>query len=445
MPALSEALALLRFLWKLPSYARARMTLADARAIVRDRIQQRDRNFLGVLERFVFRNPASPYAKLLALARCEPGDLRQMIQQDGVDAALRSLRAAGVFLSFEEFKGTQPIVRDGVVIDAGQHALSNPSSRAYFGTETGGTTGLGRHVQMDVEHLLSRVPHRLLSDAIHGMLGMPSALWFETLPGNGPQSVLLRAPFNAVPQRWFTPILNGTGRPPLKYRLANRTIVEVSRAAGIPFPRPEYVPLDRAEIVAHWAADAIRTRGGAAVFTHPSKAVRVCLVARERGLDLTGAVFSGGGEPVTLAKVDEIQRSGARFVSAYIAMETGTIGMQCVLAKDPNEQHFFCDHLAVIQHPRELAEFGVRVNTFHFTTLLPSSPRLLINVELDDYGIIETRRCGCPFEELGFNQHIRDIRSFRKLTGEGMTLVGTELDHIIEAEMPARCGGSALD
>jgi hypothetical protein len=421
------------------------MTPAEARAILRRRLENRSANLLDVFERFVFPHASSPYHQLLRVAGVQPGDVRGMLARDGVDTTLRRLRDAGVHIAFEEFKGTRPVERSGVVIEAGPQAFVNPGARAYYQTETGGSTGRGRHVQLDVDHLLARVPHRLVSDEIHGMLGIPSALWFETLPGNGPQSILQRAPYGAVPVRWFTPVLRGRGAPPWKHRIANRAIVEAARMSGIPFPRPEYVPLDRAEIVARWAAEMCATHGRAAVFTHPSKAVRVCLAARDLGLDLAGAVFAGGGEPVTQAKVDAIARAGARFVSGYIAMETGIIGMQCAHAVDPNEQHFFSDHLAVVQYPRRLDDFAVTVDTFYFTTLLPSATRLLINVELDDFGVITQRRCGCPFEALGYTDHIRDIRSFRKLTGEGMTLIGTEADRILGQDMPALCGGTALD
>lgn len=41
--------------------------------------------------------------------------------------------------------------------------------------------------------------------------------------------------------------------------------------------------------------------------------------------------------------------------------------------------------------------------------------------------------------------HLREIRSFRKLTGEGVTLVGTDLERLLEEVLPARFGGSALD
>jgi hypothetical protein len=69
----------------------------------------------------------------------------------------------------------------------------------------------------------------------------------------------------------------------------------------------------------------------------------------------------------------------------------------------------------------------------------------MLNVESDDYGVIERRSCGCPLESYGFTEHVRHIRSFRKLTGEGVTLVGSEMTRILEEMLPARFGGSPLD
>ena len=40
---------------------------------------------------------------------------------------------------------------------------------------------------------------------------------------------------------------------------------------------------------------------------------------------------------------------------------------------------------------------------------------------------------------------MRGIRSFRKLTGEGMTLVGSEILRLLEEVLPARFGGSSTD
>jgi hypothetical protein len=85
------------------------------------------------------------------------------------------------------------------------------------------------------------------------------------------------------------------------------------------------------------------------------------------------------------------------------------------------------------------------VPAFCFTSLLPTAPRLMLNVESDDYGVIENRSCRCPLESYGFTEHLRQIYSFRKLTGEGVTLVGGEMIRIMEEVLPARFGGSPLD
>jgi hypothetical protein len=70
---------------------------------------------------------------------------------------------------------------------------------------------------------------------------------------------------------------------------------------------------------------------------------------------------------------------------------------------------------------------------------------VLLNVESDDYGIVETRACGCPLDALGYHRHLRRIRSFGKLTGEGVTLVGSEMVRILEEVLPATFGGGPQD
>jgi hypothetical protein len=143
--------------------------------------------------------------------------------------------------------------------------------------------------------------------------------------------------------------------------------------------------------------------------------------------------------------VARILGAGARFHSNYYFTEAGPVGMSCPHTSDPNDQHLFLDHLALVPWPRAVPGFDVEVAAFNFTTLLPSAPKVLLNVESDDFGIVEQRSCGCGFESLGFTTHVRDIRSFRKLTGEGVTLIGTDMEHILEDVLPSRFGGSHLD
>ncbi len=192
-------------------------------------------------------------------------------------------------------------------------------------------------------------------------------------------------------------------------------------------------------------ARTIARSGGCHLRAYVSLLVRVSQAARAEGLDLTGAVFGGGGEPPTPAKVGEILASGARYLPSYHVTELGRIGIPCLAPVEPNDHHFCLDHLAVIQNRRTVPGTEVEVDAFLFTTLLPSAPKLAINVESDDYGVVERRACGCPWQAEGLDVHVRGIRSFSKLTGEGMTLIGSDVLRLLEEVLPARFGGSSTD
>lgn len=442
LPLAAEIIAFAGFARGLPSFLRRRITLDEARATVMMRMAARSANLLRSLELGVFSNPRSPYLRLLKAARCEPGDVRAMLARDGVEPTLRALRDAGVHIDFEEFKCQRPIVRGGEEIAASPADFDNPSFDRYYTMSTGGSTGASRRVLLDLAHMNARLPMQLVMDSVHELLGVPAALWFEIPPGNGLNSALMRAPYGNVPERWFTPLWDDA---PLRFRLATRALVAVARRSGVPVPKPEYVPLDRAEIIAQWAADTLREHGRCTLRGHVSKLLRVAVAAHEKGLDLTGAVFMGGGEPPTPAKVRQIAATGAQLNTSYHFTEVGPVGMRCRTAADANDQHLLMDHLALITRTETLSAFGIDVETFCFTTLLPTAPKMLLNVAIDDCGIVETRSCGCPWESFGFTTHIRDIRSSRKLTGEGVTLIGTDMERVLDDVLPARFGGSPLD
>lgn len=99
----------------------------------------------------------------------------------------------------------------------------------------------------------------------------------------------------------------------------------------------------------------------------------------------------------------------------------------------------------LIQYDRRVPNSEQTVPAFYFTSILPTAPKILLNAESDDYGIVENRSCGCPLEDLGLTDHLRQVRSFSKLTGEGVTLIGSDVVHILEEVLPARYGGSPLD
>ncbi len=435
-----------RFAWGLRGFLRQRISLEEAQAIVRQRLAERERNFLRLVERGVFGYPRSPYRPLLKLAGCELGDLQHMVRAKGLEGTLRALRGAGVYVTYEEFKGRTPIVRDGQVISVQALDFDNPYLSHYYQGQSGGTTGAGTRVRFDLDNLAAQDPLHMLAFDAHGVLGIPTAIWRSILPDPSGIANILRIPrFGQVPRKWFSFITREDRRPSLKYRLATHGIVVLGRLFGVPLPWPEPVSLQRADIVARWAAEMLQAHGACLIRASVSLALRTANAAREARLDLTGATFMGSAEPPTPAKVRGITSTGARYVPVYAVAEAGHVGFGCARPMDGNDVHFLKDGLALIQHPRQVPDTAINVDSFHFTSLLPTAPKILLNAESDDYGIIESRRCGCPLESYGFTEHVRDIHSFRKLTGEGVTLVGSEMVRILEEVLPARFGGSPLD
>lgn len=441
----SELQAFAGFLTGVPRLVRRRMSVEEALAIVKDRLQNRERNFLDIVERSVFANPRSPYRALLTLAGYAVGDVRELLKREGLEGTLQQLRRDGVYVSFEEFKGLAPIVRGSQTIHATLSDFDNPTAGRYYSTTTGGSTGPGRRVRLDLEHLEALLPGRIVVRHVQGVRGLPAASWSDIPPGGGLKGVLLHAAAGGDATHWFTARLAGRNGAALRFRLATHATLTVARLSGASVRWPRYLPFDKAESLARWAHEQVQRAGGCSIHASVSRILRIAVAATDAKIDLTGVVLRGGGEPPTLAKVSQIVQTGATFRSSYAFSEVGSVGTSCMNSDEPNDQHFMRDHLAMIQASRPVPGFAMEVPAFCFTSLLSSAPKLLFNVESDDYGVVDTKPCGCMWESLGFPEHLREIRSFRKLTGEGVTLVGSDMERILDELLPARFGGSALD
>ena len=125
--------------------------------------------------------------------------------------------------------------------------------------------------------------------------------------------------------------------------------------------------------------------------------------------------------------------------------EVGRVGLACAAPAAVDDVHLMLDKLAVLQRPRQVPGTGESVNALFYTTLRASSPKLMINVETDDHAIVEDRSCGCAIGELGFSRHLHTIRSYEKLTSEGMTLRGADVVALLERTLPDRFGGAPTD
>ncbi len=446
MSVLTEIQAFGRFVGSLREFVGEGINLDEARAIIRARVAQREENFLRLIEQGVYGYPRSPYLPLLQLAQVERGDIPSMVRRHGLEGTLRALRQAGVYVTFEELKGRTPIVRHGQHVPAAPEDFDNPFVVRSYQAESGGSTGQGTRVQHNLGNLVTHAPYRLVTLDAHGILNAPTAVWRGILPDpSGLNTVLRTVYYRHLPQVWYSQIDPWQRGISKKYAVATWATVAAARLYGAKIPWPRTLHLKDAVVVARWAAQALAAHGKCQIVTTVSRGLRVALAAQEAGISLEGAVFAIAGEPVTPAKVRAINASGARCYATYGFTEIGRMGMGCGNPADPTDVHLLKDSCAVVQQERPVPGTDLTVPAFNVTSLLLTSPKLLLNAESDDFGILEQRSCGCALEECGLTEHLREIYSFGKLTGEGVTLVGSEMVQVIEEVLPARFGGSPLD
>lgn len=438
-----------RFAADLPRFLDTRIVAGQAAGLMAERLRTRDRRWLEVIRHGVFAQPGSPYRQLFAHAGCTMADVERLVARDGLDAALVALKRAGVRVSFEEFKGRQPIVRGSTTIEARPRAFDNPLTAAGVPAETSGSSGPPARVMIDLHHIAATTPIHALARQAHGLAEAPWAVWRSILPGaSGLNNILRGVCLGRPPERWFSPVAPGDLKPSIRRWLATEYLLAAARWRGLRLPRPEHVPIAEARLVARWMGDILARDGRCLLSAFVSLAARVADAAVTLGIDLTGATFLGGGEPPSPAKVTAIARSGARFVPTYSFTEAGPVGMGCARPLDATDVHLCADTVAVIQDDDPASTTDMPpggAGTLWFTSLLPTTPRLLLNVDSGDTGLLDTRTCGCALGDAGLTLHARQIGSRRKLTAEGVTVLAMDLARIVEEDLPRRLGGTAME
>jgi hypothetical protein len=430
----------------LRGFLRGTITLEESQRVIAERLRHREKNFLNLVQKGVYQNPKSPFLKLLELAGCEYGDIEPLVNKDGVEAALKKLLAEGVYVSWEEFKGRKEVVRGGKHFQFKQTDFDNPFLDAYYRVQSSGSRSPGTRTTFELSHQLATTYYRLPMLVVNNAMDVPVGVWKPVLPAvSGTSNLLQMWKVGKPVAKWFSDVDEGQAETPLTHRLAMRYIIYGSRLWGARLVKPEYVGIQKAVDVARWLADTRRRFGGCCLISSVSPAVKMCRVAIEDGLDIDGVHLIVSGEPLTPAKRRQMEAAGVSVSSRYAISEIGRIGCGCLEAGPVDDNHLLHDTMALIQRRRKVAPSDISVDAFLFTPLLTTSPRIVLNMESDDYGVIENRKCDCLLGQMGFNTHIHDIRSFAKLTGSGMTLVGTDLVHILEEILPVRFGGTAAD
>jgi hypothetical protein len=323
--------------------------------------------------------------------------------------------------------------------------FDNPIARHDLTLSTGGSTGAATAVHQDLDYISAIASvHMLMLDA-WGVLDAPAVIWAQILPGAGPRFVLQRLRFGASADEWCSDHGWFDSRSWLKYDLATLYSIFWLRVLGARVQVPTTVRLDQAVLVARRLRRMLDDHGQCLLYCSVSRAARVAIAAAEAGIDLTGTTIRVGGEPVTVGKVARMKNVGARVMAAYGAIETGPIGLGCPNGTIVDHMHLASDVMALVTEPLSVDETGTIVQAFNLTSLEETSPKVMLNYQIDDDGVVEERACGCRLFASGYTTSLHTVRSYSKLLVEGVTLIGTEIQRILEDTLPSRFGGSPLD
>jgi phenylacetate-coenzyme A ligase PaaK-like adenylate-forming protein len=440
----STAKAYVNFALGLRAFLRVKFTPDDIKNTIRHELAHREENFLSTIRSNIFNHPTSPYLPLLDRAKITYEDIEKLVATHGLEGALSELYDAGVYVTFEELKGRIPIKRGELEYHVDNSDFDSPNLTESFITQSSGSTGKPSRTKLDLDYMIHNNRHHSLIYHLHGVFNAPLAAWAGFLPILIITNLVLNGTLRgANTHKWFSPTRFATLSPTWYYTLLSYLLAGMVRLHGKPYPFPEVVTMDDPSPIARWIVKTVQEHGSCLLVMTVSKALRLSIVAQEQGLDLTGAVFTVGGEPSTDIKIKTIEASGAKHVSQYSFTEAGAVGLPCLHKNAVDDMHFMSNHLALIQRPVTIHD--QTVDAICITTLMPLSPKMLLNAQTDDFGTVETRDCGCPLHDLGLDRHIHTVRSYRKLTGEGVTLVGTDMQTILEEVFPQKFGGSSLD
>lgn len=413
---------------------------SDAEGLIRSQRANRETIFLETARRVIFTNHQNPYHQMFRLAGCRYEDLAEAVRREGLESTLAALHRQGVYLTHDEFKGRTPILRSRQHLPSDPDSFSNPLVSGLLETQTSGSRSMGTRTRHSTEFSVYREAYYALTSQELGIAGRAHISLWPILPSEaGLTSCLIFLRLGQRVERWYA--MEGPPLNSVHYRALTNSMVLLARLMGNPVPFPVPLPPNDFAPVAEWIARRCAEGHPCVVSTYVSPAVRVAVAARETGLDIRGTVFRVTGEALTEAKRAAIEAAGAEVSGFYWISEVGPIGYGCRQMRTGNCVHLLDDSVAAITHRRQAPFSEVEVNSLLFTTLLPFAPHVLINAEMDDNGILERAHCNCVFSRAGFGTQIRDLFSFGKLTGQGMTLLGTDLVRILEEVLPARLGG----
>lgn len=419
--------------------------IEEARAAVSREVAERPERFLTSLDALVWPFPESPTARLLAAAGLESGDVRTIVHDRGLVDALEHLRDLGVHVSYEEAQGRQTVVRGSTRFDVDPSDFFNPIVPADYLATTGGSRSKGTPVELSFRWQRRQGVQRAIQHDMAGTSGAPTAVWLPVFPSAaGFGAVMKQTAGGNRPERWFSQVPTDLAGIESHKQLANKAIPALNALARTGLPSPEHVPTSDPEPVVEWMVDARRRSDRVAIAGYASSITAAARWACERGIRLDGVVAFPASEPVTKGKLDAIRASGMVAFPAYAFVPEGTMAITCPSFED-EAYHVWDQDLAVVARRRDRGD-GTEVDAFCWTSLAVEAPRVMLNVENDDFGRVQHHvACDCPLGRLGLTTTVADIRGISKVVAAGISIEGSTFDRLCEELLPAGIGGGAGD
>ncbi len=431
------AAAFLRLSRDLPGFLATPHTIHDVRVRLRADLATRSQRFLALVDRAIYGHPGSPYLALLREAGCELGDVAALVDREGIDSALRILAGRGVYVTDDEFKGRRPAVRGSRTFTFRDEDFDNPLVRPHLIRFTGGSTGRPSRVRVGLP-LVDAVSAslRLALDA-HGFGAARQAFWWPLPIAH----MLYAAKLGQPSVGWFYPV---HPLPRAALTVARATAL-VSRVAGYRLPPPRRCDLADPAPLVRWLGRLLADGQPLSLYTMTGAATRLAIAASEAGQSLRGLMLHVSSEPLTPARRRHIEAAGARVMVNYSSVELSAVAYSCAAPQAVDDVHIMLDRYAVVTRRRATVPGGPAVDALLFSTLTPSAQKIALNTELGDEAVVEERDCDCLLGSLGLRTHLSEIRSFGKLTGEGVTFARSNLEQFVEVILPARFGGTSMD
>ena len=414
--------------------------------MVRRGIERREDELLATLRDGVYAQPTARTSRCSATPASSSATSRPPSASEGVEGTLAQLYDAGVRITLDELKGRVPITRPGLELEVGAAAFVNPLARGDIRTTTAASRGVSARSTIDLRRLERDAAHTRLFQHANGLEGRPIAAWRPSLPATpGINAALQHAKLGQRTERWFAQLPPYPPHESLRSAGLLGATLAVARAPRQPDPAPAARPARARRPRRPLSRRARRAGRRGRTSTRPRAAPCACARRRGRTASTSPAPCSASAASPTRRRAHACSR--ARDASACrCSRPTRPAASASPARRATTSTRSTC---CATSSPSCAATSTRRTRRIEgalvLTTLWSGAPKLLLNVESDDTAVVEEGPCGCPLGDLGQTTRLHTVRSWEKLTTEGMTFTSSMLLRLVEEVLPARFGGGPTD